>query len=143
VRRARPRRRLRLAIPAIGAALAIAVATIAVVSTHGSSNGPAPTAFSVKTAQDSASKRSALPSASQSAGVAAPKVIASQATVPDVVGRTVLQAERLLGARGFLVPDDCPAAQRVTAQRPKAGAHVAHGATVIVRTQACIDFSSP
>jgi hypothetical protein len=142
VRRARPRRRLRLALPAVGAALAIAVATVAVISTHGSSNGPSPTAFSAKTAQDS-TERSAAPSASKAAGIAAPKATVAPMVVPDMVGKTVAEARRLLGSRGFLVTPGCPATERVTAQRPKAGTHVARGARVELDTRGCGGLSGP
>lgn len=148
-RRARPRRRrLTLLAPGFGIAVA-AIVVVAVVSTRGSSSHP--TAAPHVTLQ--ANARAMAPEKASTAPAPAPKAAVGAADsaaaapgavrVPQLAGRTVAQAARLVQARGLVLLPGCPAGERVTGQRPAAGAHVARGARVTVRTGSCMSFSSP
>jgi hypothetical protein len=140
VRRARPARRRRAAflVPGFGVALA-AVVAITVIATQGSS--PAPTAsptagaFEKSTAVGPQSPAAAGSKATDAAGVA-------RLRAPSLVGRTYPEARALAQKHGLrLVPAKNPCTRprktRVATQTPRAGAPVAAGAAIRVRTQRC------
>lgn len=137
VRRAR-RRRAAFFVPGFGVALA-AVVAIAVIATQGSSSPPtaAPTAgaFEKSTA--------IVPQSSAKAGTHAnDSALAAPLRTPALVGRSYPAARALARKHGLrLVPaqNPCtpPATAKVTRQTPAAGAPVAAGAAIRVRTQRC------
>ena len=135
----RPRtRRAGFLVPGFGVALA-AVVAIAVIASQGSS--PAPTAAPAAGAFERSAK--VAPQTPAAAGThATGSATAAPLRAPSLVGRTYPEARALATRLGLrLVParDPCtpPATTHVSAQAPRAGAPVAAGAAIRVRTQRC------
>jgi PASTA domain len=136
-RRAR-RRRAAFFVPGFGVALA-AVVAIAVIATQGSS--PAPTV--APTAGAFEKSTAIVPQSSATAGTHAnDSPLPARLRTPALVGRSYPEALALAQKHGLrLVPaqNPCtpPAKTKVTTQTPRAGAPVAAGAAIRVRTQRC------